>query len=374
MKRFLFLVYQILFRYLARWFPSIPRTLDPSSFRTILVFSAAGIGDTLTDSVAIRALKERFPSARLLVVTHRRRRVLADHNPCIDEIIPYHKSLVSFPALVWKLRRRRPDVVVMLRGNDPDLWPMAWLVRKDAVVSCPIMTKFDFLISHRVEIPRWDTTHGVEQTLEIVRFLGADSHDRGLVYRVREEEKAALQQRLRGMNIPLKPGVVFQLGGGRRSAWRDWPVDYFAELADRLNRTWEVNLFLTGGRDLHPKGAALQARLKTGAFNLVGQLALHETAALLALSNILVSTDTGVMHLGFAVGIDTLALIHCNNPSSRVGPYGYGDKHRVAQLVPPPGIAPSKDIDMRGLTPDMVWPLLKELCLRHQPTNLQGFK
>ena len=88
-------------------------------------------------------------------------------------------------------------------------------------------------------------------------------------------------------------------------------------------------------------------------------------AALLASARILVSTDTGVMHLGFAVGVDTLALIHCNNPSARVGPYGYAERHLVAQLEPPKGVSVSTQIPMALLRPDAVWPKLEELCKRH---------
>jgi len=345
--------------------PPTPRPLVPSSFQRILVFSAAGIGDTLTDSVAIRALKESFPKARIHVVTHRRRRVIADHNPYIDEVIPYYKSLLAFPGFAWRLRRWRPDVVVMLRGNDPDLWPTAYIAQRHAVVSCPRMTQFSFLISHPVSLPKWDETHGVEQTLEIVRTIGADCKDQGLVYKVRAEEIQAFQKKWK---IPSKPSVVFQVGGGGRSRWRDWPVESFVELARWLLQRYDVNLFLSGGVDLIPKARAVAQGLPQ-AVNLVGQLSLSETAALLASSKILVSTDTGIMHLGFAVGIDTLALIHCNNPASRVGPYGYGNKHRVAQLVPPPGRKPDKTVDMRGITVPQVTTLLDELCKRHMHSH-----
>ena len=396
------------------------------AFSKILVFSAAGIGDTLTDSVAIRALKESFPRARLTVVTHRRRATLAQHNHCADEVVLYHKSFLRFISLARELRARRFEAVIMLRGNDPDLWPLAWLANRHAVVSCPIMTRFKFLISHPVHVPAWDQTHGVEQTLEVVRSLGADTTDRRLVYQVREEERAALRQKMifwgiedspkwredklgrdgvlavqpprteedAGDGVPPKhrrrkpsakpylraiqdsPLIVFQVGGGQRSGWRDWPVEHYVKLGKRLLDQYDVQLVLLGGADLCARAAAIDAALPRaifpstgfppGAINLAGKLSLAESAALLSLAKILVSTDTGIMHLGFAVGVDTLALIHCNNPASRVGPHGYGDKHRVVQLEPPPGVAISKDVDMALVTPEAVWPQLEQLCDRNK--------
>lgn len=367
-NRLWFHFFDLVFRLLARWRPPIAADLDPRAFRRILVFSAAGIGDTLTDSPAIRALKETFPQARLTVVTHRRRAVLARHNPFVDEVALYHKSLLRFVTLSLELRGKKPDVVIMLRGNDPDLWPMAYLVNRRAVISCPVMTRFKYLISHPVAIPEWDRTHGVEQTLQIVRRLGADTPDRRLVYCTREDERERMRGRLRewGTADSAEPAlVVFQAGGGRRSAWRDWPVEHYAALGRRLLEAYAVRLVLAGGADLRARGEALSAALPAGVLNLVGRLLLEETAALLSLAKILVATDTGIMHLGFAVGVDTLALIHCNNPVARVGPHGYGGKHLTVQLAHPPGEPPSKAIDMAQMTPDQVWPKLRDLCERH---------
>ena len=235
----------------------------------------------------------------------------------------------------------------------------------DAVVSCPVMTRFRFLISHPVEIPAWDETHGVEQTLEIVRTISAETKDKRLVYEVREEERTALRPKLERLGVFEKPRVVFQVGGGKRSTWRDWPVEHYAELGRRLLEACDVELILLGGPDLRPRADALAAKLPS-ARNLAGELSLAEAAAMLSISKILVSTDTGIMHLGFAVGVDTVALIHCNNPVSRVGPWSYGDKHRVVQLEPPPGTAPSKAVNMALISPERVWTEMEPLCKRHQ--------
>jgi len=365
-NRFLFNLFFAVFRILSLLRPSKPRDLSKRNFQNILVFSAAGIGDALTDSVAVRALKETFPKARLIVVTHRRRSAIVRHNPFADEVVLYHKSFARFVTLARELRKRRPEVVVMLRGNDPDLWPLAWLVNRNAIVSCPIMTHFKFLISHPVSIPDWDRIHGVEQTLEIVRSLGADTRDRRLVYQVRDVERAQIRDKLIHRGVQGKSMIAFQLGGGWRSIWRDWPVEHFIKLAKTLLAEFKVQLILLGGPDLIARAVAISAALPPEVVNLAGKLTLAEAAALLTEARILVSTDTGIMHLGFAVGIDTLALIHCNNPASRVGPYGYKDKNIAIELKPPNGVEPSKEVDMGLLTPDQVWPKLQLLCQRNR--------
>ena len=140
--------------------------------------------------------------------------------------------------------------------------------------------------------------------------------------------------------VGARPRLVLQIGGGRRASWRDWPVARYAELIRLASAKLDAEIFVLGGNDQHPRRDEL-ARCLAGSgaryHDAVGRFSLAESAALLASARALVSTDTGIMHLGFAVGTRVVALIHCNNPFNRVGPHGYGDRHRVVQLPRPAG-------------------------------------
>ncbi|MDX2227944.1 MAG: glycosyltransferase family 9 protein [Verrucomicrobiae bacterium] len=384
-NQIVFNLYQWTFRALAAVWPPDPKPLPPRPSR-ILVFSTAGIGDSLTDSVAIRALKETWPAARVTVVTHARRRAVHDHNPHIDEIIAHRKSPVCFLQNARKLRALKPDLVVVLRANDPDVWPLAYLANRRVVVSYEGMTRFGFLISHPVHfaenwpagtpkpgpVPSWEI-HGVEQTLWIVRQAGAKAEDKGLVYRVSEAEKKSVADRFGGW-LGQKPLVVFQAGGGKRAAWRDWPVAHYAEVIRWVGESGLFEIAITGGTDNLARARDMEKQAGVPVRNLCALMSLSETAALLTFASALVSTDTGVMHLGFAVGTDTVALIHHNNPAFRVGPHGYGDKHAVLELERPAGIAPGVKAPMEGITPAAVIEKLKVILARkrtHDGLNVE---
>ena len=94
---------------------------------------------------------------------------------------------------------------------------------------------------------------------------------------------------------------------------------------------------------------------------MVGKFTLAESAALLAGARALVSTDTGIMHLGFAVGTRVVAIIHCHNPANRVGPYGYGKRHRVVQLPRPANYQTPADASMADIPAQTVFLKLKEV-------------
>jgi ADP-heptose:LPS heptosyltransferase len=357
--------YGAVFRALARRRPPRGRPIRLGPQARVLVFTCAGIGDTLTDSVVFKALRETFPQAHLAAIAHRRRRLLLEHNPYVDRIFSFHKGPLAFWRLQRELRAAGPwDAILHLRGNDPEPRCLSYLVDPDVTVSVPNMTRLGWLCGHHVEQPDWDATHGVEQTLRIARYVGADTKEPHLVYAVREEERSRLEDQLRAMAVGPKRRLVLQLGGGRRASWRDWPVRRYAELVRLVVQQLDAEIFILGGKDQQERSRKL-ARLFAGEarpyHDAVGKLSLAESAALLAGAGALVSTDTGIMHLGFAVGTRVVALIHCNNPAARVGPYGYGDRHRVVQLPRPAHYRTPADADMADISAQTVFDQLREV-------------
>ena len=138
----------------------------------------------------------------------------------------------------------------------------------------------------------------------------------------------------------------------------------YAELIRLASAKLDAEIFVLGGADQQERRVEL-GRLLAGSgaryHDVVGTLSLAESAALLASARVLVSTDTGIMHLGFAVSTRVIALIHCNNPASRVGPFGYGDRHRVVQLPRPAGYGTPADAKMADISAATVFERLLEI-------------
>lgn len=358
-------LYRGIFRVLAQRRPPQPQPIHLGPGSRVLLFTCAGIGDTLTDSTVFKALHETFPGIRLAAVVHRRRRLLLEHNPYVRQVFLFHKGPLAFRRLLRELHAAGPwDAILQLRGNDPEPRCLSYLLNPDITVSVPNMTRLGWLCGHQVVQPDWDATHGVEQTLRIARYVGADTDEPRLVYAVRDEERDRMEEKLRVMKTGSRPRLVLQIGGGRRASWRDWPVTRMAEFLRLAAAGLEAEIFVLGGRDQDKRRREL-GRLFTGGtkpyHDVVGIFSLTESAALLASAAALVSTDTGIMHLGFAVGTRVVALIHCNNPAERVGPYGYGDRHRVVQLPRPPHYRTPADADMADISASSVFARLKEI-------------
>ena len=389
--------YRLIFGRLAAQRPPIAKPIQLNSQSRVLIFTCAGIGDTLTDSVVFKALAETYPGIHLAAVIHRRRKILAVHNPYCREVFTLQKGFLAFWKLHRQLKKSGPwDAILQLRGNDPEPRCQSFLLAPDQTLSVPNMTRYGALCGHHVVQPDWDETHGVEQTLRIARYLGAETQMPGLVYEVTPNESAGLKTKLADLGVwaatdkgrmdagdgisedcgegaaaTLKhrgegaaATLVLQLGGGRRAHWRDWPVNRYAELIPLVASQLSCKIIVLGGKDNRPRADELKALLgdNTALYHdLVGKLSLTESAALLKSSTAVISTDTGIMHLSFAVGTRTVALIHCNNPSHRVGPDGYGDRHRVLQLPRPANYRSPADANMGDITPEQVLEKLKEI-------------
>jgi ADP-heptose:LPS heptosyltransferase len=358
--------YEMVFRAWSRRRPPLPQPIELGPHSRILCFTCAGIGDTLTDSVVFKALRETFPEAHLAAVVHRRRRLLVEHNPYVDQIFLFQKGPGAFWNLQKELRAAGPwHAILQLRGNDPEPRCLSYLVDPDVTVSVPNMTHLSYLCGHQVEQPDWDVTHGVEQTLRIARYVGAHTGEPHLVYAVRDEERARLEETLRRMLIGKRPRLVLQLGGGRRASWRDWPVERYAELIRLGVGKLGAEIFVLGGEDQEERLRQLDRYFASDSekpyHNMVNKLSLADSAALLASAQALVSTDTGIMHLGFAVKTRVVAIIHCNNPTTRVGPYCYGNRHRVVQLPRPANYQTPADASMADIAAETVFKRLKEI-------------
>ena len=340
--------------------------VELNSQSRVLLFSAAGIGDTLTDSVVFKALSESYPGIQLIAVCHRRRKALLDHNPYVSAVYCYSKGIPAFVRLYRELKEAGPwDAILHLRGNDPEPRCLSFLLNPGVTWSVPQMTKLQAFCGHTVLQPDWDQTHGVEQTLLIAQAVGATTASPQLVFELSPQEEESAEVFFRKEGLGDRPRLVLQIGGGRRAHWRDWSIENYAVVM-KYFRQEPIDIIVLGGRDHLDRSQSLRALLKGEAvpyFDFVGKTTLTQSAWLLKSSRVVVSTDTGMMHLSFAVGARVVALIHCNNPASRVGPYGYGDRHRVIELKRPQDYAKPSDVSMNQITPDQVIEKIKELGL-----------
>ena len=321
---------ETLFRIIAAVFPPIPAPPrgDP---RLILVFSTTGIGDALFDTAAVHALRLSYPEAKIVVCVHRKRRAVFLHDPDADELVPYGKSPLHALRLLRRFRKERPDLVILLNIN-PEVVPLGYLINRRALFGGTWRCgRYGFLLSHPVEDP--GEGHILRLGEAVVRKAGAEAEARRMIYRPLPGESDAIRSRF--ADWIGEPFVIFQTGGGRSRAWRDWPVDSYVRNIRWLHGSRPgMTIVLTGGWDNEVTATAIEKDCPF-VVNLCNRTTLEETGALLGLAAMLVSTDTGVLFMAYSIGCPALAILHHASASPLIGPTDPLAGHEVVELPKP---------------------------------------
>lgn len=306
--------------------------LGTSSIRRILAISCTAIGDTLLSTPALRSLRLAYPHAKITLLLNRNHVALFANNPDIDEVLPYAGGYRRFFRLAWTLHRRHFDVALVLHGNEPQATPLAYLSGADYRFKLPNDNRFRFLLSNAEPVQRWsDFGHGIEQRLAVARLAGGAATDRSMTLLSTPGAASRLHERLAARGIA--PGtrlVGFQAGASTLS--RRWSAKRFIELGKRLLATQaDAWIVLTGSANERPLAEKIAAGIgHTRVWNAAGEPSLAELPALMQSLQLLLTGDTGPMHMAIAVGTPVLALFAVSD-WRRSGPASDFDKHVVIQ-------------------------------------------
>lgn len=294
----------------------------------VLIMRYGAHGDLLMASPLLRALRDAWPDAHLTWIVERKARESIEASPFLDEIVlwdsMYWKRMMRrglYPlwlvrALRFRaeLRRRRYDIFISFQPED---WPL--LVRHcGAPVSIGVFDTFREFHRETRTSPnaRLYTTaytyedlppHRSGHYLLPLRALGIpEPSDRRMCIGYTGEDAAAVERfrREHGLSDCL---VVLAPTAGWPS--RRWPPERFADLADRLASHERCRILLTGA--IEDRGAleAVAAGMRAAHPVLAaGTLTLREMAALIHRADLVVSGDTGPMHIAAAVGTPCVAL------------------------------------------------------------------
>lgn len=295
-------------------------TFEGEKVKKILLVRNDNIGDVICSSPAIEAVREAFPDAYLAVLVAGYSREAIEGNPHVDEIYLYEKARhhpdVPKPVSLWRqwkvlqaIRAQGYDLAVGLRAYfSPS---QGWLVyasgapfRLGHAPSKPEHKRFAFYYNLPVTADPL-SRHEVERTLDVVRSIGIQGKEARLTFFVPEADREAVAAFLAEAALEGRPLVGINIFS--RMPVNRWPPERFAELADRMVKTYGVQVVFTcqPGEEwrlekvqksmAHPSLAYPTATVKRFA-------ALQEACELF------VTTEGGPMHTSAAVGVPTIAI------------------------------------------------------------------
>lgn len=323
---------------------------ERDAVREILVIHVTRIGDTLLSTPTLRAIAAYFPNARLTVLGHAKRVDILRHLPFIDQVGGISKKTAAFKG--W-LPGKRYDLAFVF-GHDLPLIRYAQRVARRVVGQPQENPAWERGLFHVAARLPFQSRHAVRLQYGLIEGLGIPLGDCRLAYRVTPEESAWAAAELLRRGVKGRfPLLGLQIASFPTKGYRDWPMENFAELAERVAAAYPDAHFLIFGGDLErPRTEALAARLGTRATHLAGSLSLRETAAMMQQLDYYVGVDTGPTHIMGALQKPMLAFYHPSSPSPNLAPLDHPAltviDHPLAGQVGP-------EAPMSGISVDSVW-------------------
>lgn len=290
----------------------------------VCVIKPSALGDVCNATPAFSALRELWPEARFSWVINKGLRGLVDALPGLDEVIAFdRKRMRPTPSgLAWawnfgrELARHRFNLVIDLQGLLRS-GLMALATRAPVRVGLGDAREgAPRFYTHRVPMPR-ETTHAVDRLLRVAEAFGANVEEPRFLVSMSDADRDWAGSVLRDLSGP-KVGLNL----GAHWTTKRWPPEKFAEVGRRAADQFGASLVALGAPEDQPMVEALIRTLKPApVLDLCGLSTLPQLAALCGRLDLLVSNDTGPLHLAVAADARTVGIYTCTDPKEN-GPYG----------------------------------------------------
>jgi ADP-heptose:LPS heptosyltransferase len=285
---------------------------DPKAF---LVISNTALGDTLLSTPAIKSLKKSFPNSKIIAILKSSYSPLFKNYKYIDEIIEYNGNVKGFFKTLFKLRKKNIDIALILHSNSPfDIW-LSVLSGIKFILKHPTNTPLKKYLSFNFEKK---DQHTIEDRLDLVRLIGGKK-----IYKTMEISPLNNEKFLNKYK-KYKNYIGFQIGAADK--YKMWPIEYFIQLAKKMK---DEKILITGVQSEWELGEKI-AKECPNVINMCGKCTIEELPYLIKQLKILVTNDTGTMHLSIALKVPTISLFSATS-SKWIGPYQDMKIHKVIQ-------------------------------------------
>jgi lipopolysaccharide heptosyltransferase II len=302
-----------------------PLPEQPLELQKILVMKYFGMGSLILASPMVRALRQRYPNARIDLLTIEQNRVVSEILPIFDRIYAVDTRslssvLRSMLRSLRRIRREKYDVVIDAEFFSRLSGLVSYFARPRYAVGfyLPEIWRGNFL-THPVHFNYY--RHAIVTFMALAKSLGIESADHGLEpIVVSEGAENSVRAKLHAMGVLSGRRIVcVNVNTGPLSPERHWPEQNFAKLIELvLSEFPQVVVLLIGAPSDLPLVNKLHAMVcsedQRRALNVAGKFNLSELCALLRTSDLLITNDSGPLHLAEALATPAVSFFGPETP------------------------------------------------------------
>ncbi|MCA8982214.1 MAG: lipopolysaccharide heptosyltransferase II [Planctomycetaceae bacterium] len=301
--------------------------------KRIAIIKPSALGDVVQTLPLVGVLKKKYPQAEIDWVIRSELANLLAAEPRLAEIIPYHRKggWREWMRLLGRLRRRKYDLVFdaqgLLRTAVMTLATGAPLrIGLETARECSHLACHGLLPNTTKSVP----AHA--RYWRLAELLGYEREPRGLNLEIPQSERTSASALLEADSRPLlviHPGAMW--------ITKRWPVASFAEIASRAIRHFSMRVVVVGSKGEQTDAEVLSQAVRqvdpgASILNLAGKTTLMQLAVLLEKADVVLTNDSGPMHLAAGLGTPVVGLFTCTS-AERSGPAG--EQHELVQALVP---------------------------------------
>ena len=297
-------------------FRNAPIPIQEINSLKFLIIRFSSIGDIVLTTPVIRCLRKKYPNSTIHYLTKKKFAGIVQSNPYLDKVLLLEED---FGKTIQQLEIEEYDHIIDLHHN------LRTLRMKNAMRETP------FHSVNKLNIKKWIYTnfkintlpdkHIVDRYLATVRSLGVKNDGLGLDYFIPQNET------LKEGDIPfshLQGYVAIAIGAAHNT--KKLPVEKLKELVEQI----KFPIILLGGKEDFANGEKIAEVDAIKIYNACGKFSLNESADIIRNSKLVISHDTGLMHIAAAFKKNILSVWGNTVPSFGMTPYK--TKYEVFQV------------------------------------------
>lgn len=356
----------------------VKHQLEADQIKRIVVRGTNWVGDAVMTIPALRELRRILPNAHITLATRSWSEGIFSQAEFIDDLLLYDRQPRDLRAVVRQTkewRKRNFDLAVLLQNA----FEAAFI---GAAARVPVRLGYATdgrrrLLTHPLTLPTWrGERHEVFYYLNIISELeklldsASETMQRAPVFDLKVSETRQQQARklLLAEGFLAHRPLIALCPGSTNSRAKRWPAQHYAKLADKLIDAMGANVALIGAVDELEVSLEVSSLMRREPMILTGKTNLAEAVAVLSLTDVLITNDTGPAHIAAALNRPTLVIFGPTDPATT------RPLSTFAEIIrKPPECAPCMLRDcpidhrcMTAITPDEVFMRAAVLLKEHQ--------
>jgi len=265
--------------------------------QNILFIRLSSIGDIILTTPVVRCVREKFPEATISFVIKKEYYSLIQHNPHIQHIYTYEKKKgeKNWRKLCKELKNKKFDWIVDLHRNLRSLYLKQILGRV-------FTTTYNKLIYARTMLVLFGVDLYKSPKLVMLRYFEAveklhisyDNLGTEIIYNQQDEDFTRDVMTREGIDLTKE---IITICPSASFTNKRWLPERFAAVGDLLIENYQCQIVFLGGKSDYELCNQIRTMMKNQSYNLAGKLPLLSSAKLLKISKLVLSNDSGMMHL-----------------------------------------------------------------------------